>query len=55
MIVEVFEKGSKFKNFINVYFGVTGIVVDDGKYILTMESRPNAVIDAREYELKVSY
>lgn len=55
MIVEVFEKGSDYKNFENIYFVVTGIVMNDGKYILTMESRPNAVINAREYELRVSY
>lgn len=57
MIVEVFKKGTTpaFSEFINIYFGVTSITVNGGEYVLTMESRPNAVINAREYEFKVSY
>lgn len=55
MIVEIFEKGSNFTNFINCYFGVQGITVNDEHYIIVMETRPNPVISAREYEMKVSY
>ena len=55
MIVEVFEKGSNFKKFVDIHWRVVRIEMDGGQYILVSENPPNEVIDADKYEFKVSY
>ena len=55
MTVEVFEKGSNFKNFVDIFWRVVRIEKNGGEYILVAENPPNDVLDAEKCELRVSY
>lgn len=56
MIVEVFKRGTNFKEFIYIEYNVDKIDnhFDSEKYILIKEHDINIVLDANEVELKIS-
>ena len=55
MIVEIFKKGTNFRNFVDIYYNVNSITTNDNKFILVLENSPNAIFNADVYEMKVSY
>lgn len=56
MTIEVFKRGTNFKEFIYIEYGVNKIdnYHDSEKYTLIKENDINIVLDANEVELKIS-
>lgn len=58
MIVEVFLRNSKFQEFFDTFYNIKNILVDNDKFILIIDkygTKPNIVLDAYKYELRVIY
>lgn len=59
MIVEVFFKGSHFKNLYDTFWNIKSIERDGDFFILVtdkyMTNTENVVLNANEYELRVTY
>lgn len=59
MIVEVFVKGSNFKNLFDTFWNIKSIENDRANFILVtdkyMTKNKNVVLDMKEYELRVTY
>lgn len=56
MIVEVFKKGTNFQEHIDTYWNVLKIdnQWDSCKLILIYDGQHNVVLDAEQYELRVT-
>lgn len=56
MIVEVFLKGSNFKDFFETFWSIEKIEHDNGNFILITEyGKDNIVLNSSDYELRVCY
>lgn len=59
MIVEVFFKGSNFKNIYDTFWNIKTIERDGNNFILVtdkyMTDNENVILNTSEYELRVAY
>lgn len=55
MIVEVFKKGSCFREHIETVWQIKSILQDGGKFILITDEAQNVIFDAELCELRVTY
>lgn len=56
MIVEVFLKGSNFKDFFKTFWNIEKIEHDNGNFIMITEyEKDNIVLNSNDYELRVCY
>ena len=56
MIIEVFFKGSNFKDLFETFWNIEKIEHDNGSFILITEyGKDNIVLSSNNYELRVCY
>ena len=57
MIIEVFKKGTCFKEHCDTFWNVKSVLRDGGSFILVHEddAGKNQVLSCDEYELRVTY